>query len=187
MATKDEIAVGLLEVAAGDDAGLVDQLTALVNGVYASAEEGLWLDGAARTTASELAQLIAERQIAVATTRDGNIVGSVRIQAIADEVGEFGMLAVAPECRGTGIGRALIDFAERLSRERGMRVIQLELLVPRAWRHPSKEFLKALYGRSGYRIVRTGTIDDAYPRLAPLLATACDFQIYEKPLRAYRE
>lgn len=182
MATKDEIAVGLLDVTAGHDTGLVDRLTALINGVYASAEDGLWRDGVTRTTTSEVVQLIAARQIAVATTPDGKIVGSVRVQVVADDVGEFGMLVAAPERRGTGIGRALIDFAERHSRERGMRAIQLELLVPRAWRHPSKEFLTSLYRRSGYRMIRNSTIDDAYPQLAPLLATPCDFEIYEKPL-----
>ncbi|HZC14808.1 MAG TPA: hypothetical protein VE270_12385 [Thermoleophilaceae bacterium] len=82
------------------------------------------------------------------------------------------------------MGRALVAFAEEQSRERGRRAMQLELLVPRAWLHPSKEFLKAWYGRMGYRLVRTGRMDDAYPHLAPLLATPCDFTIYEKPLRA---
>ena len=92
------------------------------------------------------------------------------------------MLVAAPEQRGTGIGRALLDFAERHSRERGLRAMQLELLVPRGWRHPSKEFLRAWYGRSGYRLIRIARMDDAYPHLAPLLATPCDLEIYEKPL-----
>jgi hypothetical protein len=48
----------------------------------------------------------------------------------------------------------------------------------------SKEFLKAWYGRRGYRIARTGRVDDAYPQLAPLLATACDLEVHEKPLAA---
>ena len=96
------------------------------------------------------------------------------------------MLVAAPEQRGTGIGRALVAFAEQRSRERGLRAMQLELLVPRDWRHPSKEFLKAWYGRIGYRIVRTGSIDDAHPHLAPLLATPCDLQVYEKPLHVAR-
>jgi hypothetical protein len=60
--------------------------------------------------------------------------------------------------------------------------MQLELLVPRDWTHPTKEFLAAWYGRMGYRVARTGTIDEAYPALAPLLATPCDFVIYEKDL-----
>ena len=97
---------------------------------------------------------------------------------------EFGILVAAPEHRGTGIGRALVAFAEHRNRGRGRRAMQLELLLPREWQHPSKEFLKAWYGRLGYRLIRTTTIDDSYPHLAPLPATPCDFAIHEKPLQA---
>jgi hypothetical protein len=47
---ESPIDVRLLDPAAGDDAGLVDHLTRLVNDVYVDAERGLWRDGAARTT-----------------------------------------------------------------------------------------------------------------------------------------
>jgi GNAT superfamily N-acetyltransferase len=177
-----EIVVGLLAAAVGDDPGLVDQLTDLINDVYATAESGLWRDVATRTTAPELAELIRARQIAVAT-RQGHIVGSVRVHEVSHDMSEFGMLVAHPDHRGSGVGRALLDFAERRSRERGLRAIQLELLVPRAWSHPTKEFLKAWYGRSGYRVVRTASIDDEYPHLAPLLATPCDLEVHEKPLQ----
>ncbi len=60
--------------------------------------------------------------------------------------------------------------------------MQLELLVPREWRHPSKQFLKESYGRLGYRLLHTRGIDDAHPQLAPLLATPCELEVYEKPL-----
>jgi GNAT superfamily N-acetyltransferase len=92
------------------------------------------------------------------------------------------MLVADPEQRGTGIGRALLTFAEDLGRARGRRAMRLELLVPRTWRHPSKEFLTAWYGRCGYRLVRTTTLEESYAHLAPLLATPCDLQIHEKPL-----
>ncbi len=181
MTTKHEPAVALLDASAGHDAGLVDRLTELINGVYAIAESGLWRDGTTRTTRSELAEFIAAREIAVATT-DGEIAGCVRVHDLSDDTSEFGILVAAPELRGTGIGRALIDFAEQHSRERGRRAMQLELLVPRGWSHPSKEFLKSWYGHRGYRLVRTTSIDDAYPHLAPLLATPCDLEVYEKSL-----
>ena len=64
--------------------------------------------------------------------------------------------------------------------------MRLELLVPSSWEHPSKEFLKAWYGRRGYRVIRTGRIDDQHPHFAPLLATPCDMLVYEKPLRPTR-
>ena len=60
--------------------------------------------------------------------------------------------------------------------------MQLEVLVPRRWSHPSKEFLTGWYTRIGYQPARTGAIDEAYPDLAPLLATPCDFVIYRKNL-----
>jgi GNAT superfamily N-acetyltransferase len=179
----DDISVRLLTPAASADASLVARLTDLVNDVYAVAEEGLWVDGATRTTASEMRDLVDRGEIAVATI-DGDVVGCVRIQELGGRRGEFGMLAAAPERRGRGIGRALVQFAEERSRERGHRTIELELLVPREWVHPSKRFLDEWYRRIGYRVARTGTIDQAYPQLAPLLATPCDFVIYEKRLSA---
>ena len=96
------------------------------------------------------------------------------------------MLVAAPEHRGAGVGRELVAFAEARSRARGLRAMQLELLLPRAWRHPSKEFLKAWYGRIGYRRLRTGGLADTHPQLAPLLATPCDLAVYAKPLWALR-
>jgi GNAT superfamily N-acetyltransferase len=175
------VAVRLLDRAAGADASLVGRLVQLVNEVYAEAEEGLWIDGATRTTVPEMRDLVGRGEIAVATIgRD--VVGCLRIQELDGARGEFGMLAAAPDRRGVGIGRELVRFAEQSSRERGHRSMQLELLVPRGWVHPSKRFLDEWYRRIGYRVTRTGTIDSAYPQLAPLLATPCDFVIYEKPL-----
>ena len=155
--------------------------TGLINDVYATAESGLWRDGFRRTTARELAELIRGEEIAVAT-RDGQIAGSIHVHDVTDDAGEFGILVAAPDQRRTGIGRALVAFAEQHCRERGLRAMQLELLLPRGWEHPTKEFLKAWYGRIGYRRIGTGRMDDAYPDLAPLLATPCDVAVYEKPL-----
>jgi GNAT superfamily N-acetyltransferase len=171
----------LLDAAAGDDVPLLDQLSDLINDVYATAESGLWRDGATRTTPPELADLIRAGEIAVVTAGE-RIVGSVRLQDLSDRLSEFGMLVAAQDRRGRGVGRALIDFAERTSRERGREAIQLELLLPREWQHPSKEFLKEWYGRRGYEVVRTARVEELYPQLAPLLATPCDFAIYEKAL-----
>jgi ribosomal protein S18 acetylase RimI-like enzyme len=183
--SADSVAVHLLDPAAGTDAGLVDRLTDLINGVYATAEHGLWRDGATRTTPSELAGLIEAREIAVATV-GGRLVGAVRVQAISDATGEFGMLTADPEYRGIGVGRALIAFAERHSRDRGLRAMQLELLVPRTWRHPTKVFLDDWYRRIGYRVIRRISLDDMYAELSPLLATPCELLVYEKPLEGMK-
>ncbi len=181
-----EIEVGILAASESRERGLVDQLTRLINDVFRTAESGLWRDGAARTTPSELAELIAARQIAVAR-REGAIAGCVRIHDVAEDASEFGMLAADPGHRGIGVGRALVDFAEQHSRERGLRAMRLELLVPREWSHPSKEFLKSWYARMAYQPISTRPFDDLYPHLAPLLATPCELAVYEKSLRPAAE
>ena len=65
-----------LDAAVAADAEFVDQLTELINDVYAIAETGIWRDGVTRTKPPELAELIRAGEIAVAT-RDGELVGSV--------------------------------------------------------------------------------------------------------------
>jgi GNAT superfamily N-acetyltransferase len=98
---------------------------------------------------------------------EGQLAGSIRIHDASPDVAEFGLLVAAPKYRSIGVGRALVDFAEWSAAQRGMRVMQLELLVPRAWRHPSKEFLSAWYGRRGYRVIDARSIDDALPPSRP--------------------
>jgi GNAT superfamily N-acetyltransferase len=177
------IEIQLLPAAASEEALVMERITDLINQVYEVAEEGLWIDGATRTTVDGVAELTRAGEIAVARVR-GRIVGCVRIQRLDEGTGEFGMLVADPAHRGAGIGRELVRFAERKCRADGLGTMQLELLVPRGWTHPTKEFLAAWYTRIGYRVARTGTIDEAYPALAPLLATPCDFVIYQKDLAA---
>jgi GNAT superfamily N-acetyltransferase len=171
-----------LPPAAAGDTATMCALADLVNKVYAESETGLWLDGAARTSTEELAGITRAGQLVVARL-DGRIVGCVRVARLDDEQSEFAMLAASPEHRGTGIGRALVLHAERQSLAEGRHVMRLELLVPREWKHPSKERLAQWYDRLGYRLVRVGTLDEDYPHLAPLLATPCAYRIYHKDLR----
>ena len=167
---------------AADDA-LVARIAELVNRVYAEAEKGLWRDGADRTDAPGIAAMIHAGELAAARL-DGQLAGTVRIRRLDPGLAEFGMLVTSPEHRGIGIGRALVAFAEDWARQQGLGRMQLEVLVPRTWTHPVKEFLRDWYTRIGYRKTRTGRLADAYPALQPQLATPCDFAIYHKDLAA---
>ncbi|SNT20218.1 Predicted N-acetyltransferase YhbS [Asanoa hainanensis] len=157
------------------------ELADLINRVYADAEKGLWQPGTDRTNTAEVDSVIRAGELAVARL-DGAVVGAVRVQRLADGEGEFGMLVASPEHRGVGIGRELVAFAEGWARAAGSPVMQLELLVPRTWTHPVKEFLRDWYTRLGYREVRRDPFELAYPVLQPRLATDCDFVVYHKEL-----
>jgi GNAT superfamily N-acetyltransferase len=175
--------VGIEPAASADDAELVTGLAELVNGVYQVAEAGLWVDGARRTNPADIADLIRRGEIATARAGD-RVVGAMQVQRLDDDVAMFGMLAADPAHRGLGIGRALVAFAERWAVDRGYRGMELELLVPTTWSHPSKEFLRDWYTRIGYREVRRGELRESYPELAPLLATTCELVVYRKELDA---
>jgi hypothetical protein len=60
--------------------------------------------------------------------------------------------------------------------------MRLELLTPRSWSHPSKEFLKAWYARIGYAPQFSEPLEKTHPQLVGELATHCDFTVWHKRL-----
>ncbi len=114
-------------------AAVIERVTGLVNQVYAESEKGLWRESTDRTSVAEVAGFVRAGEIAVAFVEGGfvagDIAGSVRIRRLDEATGEFGMLAADPARRGLGVGRELVRFAERVSRDAGCREMQLELLV----------------------------------------------------------
>lgn len=176
-----ELIIDPLPPAAASSPALVAQLTDLVNEVYAAAETGLWRENSPRTDRPEIAALIRAGEIALARLGT-EVVGGVRIQRLDACTGELGMLVADPGHRSRGIGRALVEHAERRCAAAGCSTMQLELLMPLTWPHPTKDFLAAWYHRIGYRVVRRASIDEIAPGLAHRLATGCDFAIFHKPL-----
>lgn len=173
--------IQLLPAEAAADVDLMRQVAELINRVYAAAENGQWLPGTTRTSVAEITALTGAGQIVVARL-DGAVVGAIRMRYLDADTGETGMLAADPAHRGLGIGRELRRFVTDLFRRRGITTLQIELLVPRGWEQPSKQFMAEWNERSGYRVVRTGQLQEQYPELAPLLVTPCDFVIYHKAL-----
>jgi len=97
------------------------------------------------------------------------------------EVAELGMLAVAEHARRRGLGKALMDAAEEEARRQGCTRLQLQLLHPKTWEHPVKEFLKIWYASRGFAVVES--LDFAgHFETAKLLAGPVHFDLYEKPL-----
>lgn len=100
-----------------------------------------------RTTVEEVRRLLERETFLVAREDDGSIAGVVRV-GVEGEVGHFGMLAVAPGRQGVGLGRTLVEAAERWCRERGAATMTLEIASPRSE-------LPRYYERLGYRVCGT--------------------------------
>ncbi|MFF2521140.1 GNAT family N-acetyltransferase [Streptomyces liangshanensis] len=184
-----EIETDLLPAEAGGDRHLVADLTALINDVHAAAEIGLWAENTPRTTTRDVSGMIAAGEIVVARM-DGRVVGCVRVRRISGGTGEFGLLAASTGHRGVGVGRDLVTFAEEEARRTGLAVMEVELLVPRTWSHPSKDFLFEWYTRRGYREIgyREVPVDPpggSGPCTEGRLATPCDVLTLRKDLRRH--
>ncbi|HMO55626.1 MAG TPA: GNAT family N-acetyltransferase [Tepidiformaceae bacterium] len=97
-----------------------------------------------RTDVREVAEYLFTETFLVARDEDETIVGAVRVN-VEGERGHFGMLSVDPAQQGTGLGRALIEAAERFCAERGCTWMDLEVASPRSELPP-------LYRKFGYEV-----------------------------------
>jgi GNAT superfamily N-acetyltransferase len=173
--------VELLAPGAAGDESLVERLATLINEAYAVGEAGLWLDDTARTSPTEVARLVGAGELLVAWSGE-RVSGCARVRLLHPGTGEVGFISAAADARGNGVGRALLARAEDEMRARGAATMQLELLVPRAGVHPEKARLREWYTRRGYRLVRTAPFEEVATHAAADLATACEFEIFQKPL-----
>jgi GNAT superfamily N-acetyltransferase len=159
------------------EASKIKQLAALINEVYDDAESGMWKRPGMRTNPGEVERLLRNQALILAEI-DGMLVGAVNVNLMNDGIGEFGMLVADRNYRGKGIGSALVAHAEHWARDMACHTMRLELLTPRNWTHPSKEFLKQWYSRIGYQPQAT----EPFEILHPELATECDFTVWHKSL-----
>ena len=159
----------------------VRRLSDLINEVYDDAESGMWKRTGTRTNPAEVERLLRAHALILAEI-DGQLVGAVNVNLMGDGVGEFGMLVADRKHRKKGIGLALIDRAEKWARDNACHTMRLEVLLPRTWTHPSKEFLKKWYASLGYKLQTTEPFEILHPELVPELATQCDFTVWYKSL-----
>jgi GNAT superfamily N-acetyltransferase len=160
----------------------IKRLSDLINEVYDEAESGMWKRKNTRTNPTEVEHLL-RTQALILSEIDSVLVGAVNVSLMRDRVGEFGMLAVDRNYRSKGIGSALVEHVEQWAREHGCHTMRLEILTPRHWTQPSKNFLRQWYSRIGYAPQTTEPFESMHPELVPELATECDFTVWHKSLK----
>ena len=188
-----DLKTAYLPSSAASDEALVARLTDLVNTVYAADEAGFWKDDFVRTSTDEVAACLRTGELAAVWRpsssapedlgpKPSEIVGCVRIHMLDTQTGEFGMLVCDQASRGTGVGRRLLTFAEEEVRRRGAQFMRLELLFGDGWTHALKQRLGTWYERAGYELIRTGSIRESFPQMAPMMARPSIFRVYQKVL-----
>ena len=160
----------------------INRLLELINAVYDETENDLWKPTTSgRTYYGELEGFVKAKQMFIAFEED-EIVGAVKFAPVDDQTLEFGMLAADVKMRGKGLGRDLVETVENHARETGYTKMQLELLTPRHWKNPAKEFLKKWYSRIGYIPEKSMPFEEISPHRMDEFATDCDFTVWIKTL-----
>ena len=136
MAVPERLGTYSFRSAAATDAASVAEL---VDAAYGHYVERIGMLPGPMT--DDYAEVIRNRQVTVAE-RHGAIVGIV-VLAVTDEGFLVDNVAVHPDHRGTGLGRALLGFAEDEARRAGFDSIYL-------YTHEKMTENLALYSRIGY-------------------------------------
>jgi hypothetical protein len=182
---------------------VVQRLVSLINTSYALGEIGLWKEGTARTSETELEMLIKQNKIVVAIQQE-EIVGAIKIGEVDPAIMEFGQLAVDTAFMNNGIGKNLIAYVENYALTHGYKTMRLEILYPSKYlntqmpdaekvdmKQPEvevwkkKALLDKMYTKMGYKKVLVGDMNDFkkdYPDLVNALAVDCKYVVYDKPL-----
>ncbi len=176
--TKIVIRLSKVEDLASEE---VSMLCQLINRVYDDAESGIWKAGAQRTDVASVKNLL-EKKLLLLAEVDGSIKGCISVEQLNADVAEFGILVVDFSVRSLGIGLNLIKAAEKWAMDKGCKIMQLNLLTPKEWPHPKKEFLKAWYERLGYVLQGIVPFEKVEPAQINDLATPCHFVVYRKNL-----
>jgi len=126
-------------------AATTTDIPGLVETINAAFAVETFLEGT-RTNLEHLSAAIEVGSFLLMEDASGRLLGSVYTE-VRGPRGYMGMLSVAPEHQGSGLGRTLIEAAEAHLRQQGCEVVDITVLNLRPELPP-------LYGRFGY--VRTG-------------------------------
>ena len=90
--------------------------------------------------------------------RSGEILGCVMLVKQSKTISKLRLLLVEPSARGIGMGRRLVEECIRFAREAGYKKMVL-------WTHANLTAARAIYQKTGFRLVGTDSHEDFGPRV----------------------
>lgn len=163
----------------------IERMHALLIYAYAITEVEIWGENYVRMNLQEFVELIQKKEIILARLEE-EIVGSIHVYPLSTESYAFGLLSADFNKKGRGIGRALINAAEKQAKEMGAKKMELEILKPQDFEVSVKVALHDWYSRLGYRFKEAKLFEDRKPDKAEKalkLKVPSVFDCYEKDLQ----
>lgn len=88
---------------------------------------------------------------------DGEMVGSVMLVRISEEVARLRVMLVEPKARGRGVGTALVRECVQFARAAGYRKVTL-------WTHSNLTAARHVYEKAGFRLVYSEPASEGFGR-----------------------
>lgn len=152
---------------------------------YAQTEREIWGENYVRIYLDEYKELI-EKEIVFTAWLDDEVVGTILLLNLGSQTFSFGLLAADFSKKGVGIGRKLVEAAEKEAVRQGASRMILEILKPENQFVPVKKQLAEWYERLGYNHFKTASFIELKPdkiEKAKSLITPSVFDCYEKELK----
>jgi len=157
---------------------------AIMHHAYAVTEVRIWGKNYQRMSFEDFISVIQKSEM-IGAWMDDEPVGSIHTYRISVNTFAFGLFSVDFAFNGQGIGRKLIEAAERKARSEGAQFMELEILKPENENLEVKEVLRDWYQRLGYHLTETMSFVKRKPTKkahAKLFIQPCVFDCYRKKL-----
>lgn len=132
---------------------------------YAVTEREIWGDDYSRMSREEFAQLIDQEQI-IGAWMDEAPVGSIFTAPLNGLTWSFGLFSVDFDFQGTGVGRKLVEAAEKKALSDGATHMELEILRPQNEELEVKKVLHDWYESMGYTLFISQLFEERKPAKA---------------------
>jgi len=147
---------------------------------YAVTEVRIWGENYQRMSLEDFISVIQKGEM-IGAWMDDEPVGSIHTYRISENTFAFGLFSVDFAFNGRGVGRKLIEAAERKARNEGAQFMELEILKPENENLEVKEVLRAWYQRLWYHLTETMSFIKRTPAkkaYAKLFIPRCVFDCY---------
>ena len=158
----------------------IETLALMVNAVYTESEKGLFKPGPLHRTSKESLTKLIHNQELMILRLNTEIKGCAQVTPVDNNRSKVGMITIHPDLKGKGFGKIMLSAIEDEARQQSKQALMLDLLAPITWVQDHKKFLATWYERVGFKAISKAPFENK-----DMLATDCEFIVYEKMLQSF--
>lgn len=146
--------------------------------IYFQNEKEFWEKEYYRISKDDCITLIKKKELFVLANQK-EILGFVCIKNSLDDL-SFSMLTVIEKYQKNGLGNLILKHIIEKAEADDFKTISLEILCPKNWEHPQKEFLIKWYEKMEFNYTRSFLFESLYPSHKKFMKCDLIFKAFTK-------